>query len=97
MSPELSDTLVLYFQMKMLMPLILLSVIPIVFLVALLADGLHKFRWWLQKKRLIVRARDYTISDPVAKHWGGNKGWVFYKELHELTWWERNVLLDKKF
>lgn len=102
MSPQLESVLISYYTLKMLSPLIIIGAFIIVFLVAAFLDQVTKVKWCIQKKRLILRPND-LFSEKIPKYWDPGKGhrpgcWMPYnKSVEDLSWWEKNVLLDEKF
>lgn len=116
MSPDLQNMIMLYLQWKMFEPILVLGVLVavflFVFLVTCLADGWMKFKWWLQRKRLILRYERVCIDErdgipkkvhrwnSTYRYFSSDKagGWEIYcNSEDELTWLEKHVLLDRKF
>lgn len=76
-------------------------------IVGFIAFKWYRFKWWVQKHRLILRY-DLRVQDKIVKRWeteprvgwaqNYREGeWIFYKTQDQLTWFERNILLDKRF
>lgn len=107
MNDNLQNALALLITVFARLPLAIVIGLVVAFVVGFVASKRYQIKWWIQRKRLILRHYDRYGNPnldpdalPTVRRWNERKWageWVFYKYQDELTWFERNILLDRKY